>query len=410
MRLKPSRTVEAAVEAVRGQIRIGRFYSGSPLPAEMTLAEELGVSRGTVRRVIHALIESGELTRRRYSRPVVSPVRPVVPPPSGSDVLVWISRPIADDPALRFLKGLSGGLAGTRLRMVVREPSRFVGAVVRSDERHFFEELLQNENAVGAIIERDPFANNDDVVRQLVDRGKHLVFVDTPPPVGVAADHVGTANVAAARACVEHLLDLGHSRIVCVADSDEPPTTRDRITGYWRAMKQAGVESLGRAIVATNQPRGEESGKSLGGEFARHIRKDPYFSDLAYRISREIAAMDPRPTAVFVAYDVLAFWVCAFLEGMGIQVPKDVSVAGFDWLAGWDHGIPDTLTTAAQDFQGFGRHAANLLLDRISGDLPPFPRYVLLDAPLVVRSSTASDLMLPVANPADGTRAMQPMD
>lgn len=324
-------------------------------------------------------------------------------------MFVWISRPIADDPALRFLKGLSKGLAGTQLRMVVREPSRFVGAVVQADERQFFLDVLQNDNVAGVIIERDLYAHNEDVMRWLVERGKRLVFVDAPPPAGVIADHVGTANAAAARACVEHMLNLGHSRIACVVDSDWPRTTKDRINGYWRALKQAGIESLGKLIVATECPRSDGADKALRGEFAGAIKKDRYFSDLAYRAAREIAAMEPRPTALFVAYDVLALWVCAFLEGMGIRVPQDISVAGFDWLAGWDRSIPDTLTTAAQDFELFGKHAANLLLDRISGELPPVPRYVLLDAPLVVRSSTISDLLLPESEPENLTRAMQPM-
>jgi LacI family transcriptional regulator len=410
MRAKPSRTVHATVEAVRMQIRSGSFRSGALLPAEIDLASELGVSRGTIRRAIDVLVESGELTRRRHSRPVIADAQARPSVVKGNDVMVWISRPIADDPALRFLKGISRGLAGTQFRMVVREPSRFVGAVVQADERHFLKELLNNDEVAGAMIERDPFARNEDLIQELVERGRNLVFVDTPPPDGIPADHVGTANVTASRACVEHMLDLGHSRIVFAADSDFPPTTRDRIKGYWRAMKQAGVERLGRSLIATDLPREEDSEKALGGEYARAIKKDAYFSDLAYRIAKEFMSMEPRPTALFAAFDVLALWLCAFLEGMGLRVPGDVSVAGFDWLAGWDKGIPDTLTTAAQDFEAFGRHAANLLLDRIAGDLPSAPRYVLLDAPLVVRSSTASDLLLPGSNPAHGTRAMQPID
>jgi DNA-binding LacI/PurR family transcriptional regulator len=89
-------------------------------------------------------------------------------------------------------------------------------------------------------------------------------------------------------------------------------------------------------------------------------------------------------------------------------VLQDISIVGFDWLAGWDKSIPDTLTTAAQDFEAFGRHAANLLLDRVVGDAPTVPRHVLFDAPLVMRSSTVSDLMLPGTIPASEPRAMQP--
>ena len=402
--------MNAAVEAVRGQIRTGVYRAGSVLSAELLLASELGVSRGTVRRAIDILVEAGDLTRRPHARPIIAAGPEANSTPVGHDVFVWISRPIADDPALRFLKGLSKGLSGTQFRMVVREPSRFVGAVVQADERQFFLDLLHNDDVAGAIIERDLYAHNEDVMQRLVERGKRLVFVDAPPPDGLVADHVGTANAAAARACVEHMLNLGHSRIACVVDSDWPATTKDRIKGYWRALKQSGVESLGKLIVATQYPPADESEKALRGEYSRALKKDRYFSDLACRAAREIAAMDPRPTALFIAYDVFALWVCSFLEGIGLRIPEDISVTGFDWLAGWDRNIPDTLTTAAQDFELFGKHAANLLLDRIAGDLPPTPRYVLLDAPLIIRSSTVSDLLLPESEPENLTRAMQPMN
>ena len=100
--------------------------------------------------------------------------------------------------------------------------------------------------------------------------------------------------------------------------------------------------------------------------------------------------MDPLPTALFVTYDILAYWVWALLEGKGIKVPGQMSIAGFDWRTHWEKGLADELDTAAQDFEGFGRYAIELLMERITGEAPPTPRHVLLDAPLVVRSSTAT--------------------
>jgi len=104
----------------------------------------------------------------------------------------------------------------------------------------------------------------------------------------------------------------------------------------------------------------------------------------------EVLTIDPLPTALFVTYDVLAFWIWALLEGMGIQVPEQMSIVGFDWRAQWDKAVADELTTASQDFEGFGSHAVELLIDRISGQSPPTPRHILLDAPLIIRSSTAT--------------------
>ena len=394
--------VQSVADGIARQIRTGAYRAGNVLPSEHVLAESFGVSRGTVRRSIELLVASGAITRRPHSRPIISKSTPSA---IGNEIYVWVSRPIADEQALVLIREISKGLRGTTYRLVVREPSRFTGAVVRSDERDFLLSVLDNPAVAGAIIERDPFADNDDVFRKLVARGKHLVFVDTPAPDGIHSDYVGTTNATASRTCVEHLLTLGHSRIYFVADCDGPKAAGDRMRGYWRAMRQAGVESLGKTLVATDLPPATTCDMPLAGPYARVIKRDPWFSDLASRVVSRLVATDPRPTALFCCHDVMAYWVCAMLEGQGVSVPLDISVAGFDWLAKWDSNTPDFLTTAGQDFAGFGLHAANLLLDRLSGEAPPEPRHVLLDAPLVVRSSTVSDLLLPAIEPAPSTRA-----
>lgn len=406
MGIKPSRTVDSLVDAIRGQIESGSLQPGGPLPSEQSLALTFGVSRGTVRKAIDRLSEIGSVTRRPYSSPVIAELPPT--PATGNEVCVWVSRPIADEQALVLLKEISKGLRGTNYRLVVREPTRFVGTVVKSEERDFLVTVLENPSVAGAIIERDPFSSNEDMFLQLVQKGKCLVFVDTPPPVGIGSDFVGTTNLVASRTCVEHLQKVGHSRIYFVADCDTSPATKDRMKGYWRAMRQAGFESLGKEIVGGLLPRAQTSGPVLGGPFARVIKRSDYFSELAVRVVEEIERCEPKPTALFVCHDVMAFWVRAILEGKGYTVPDDFAIVGFDWLARSDDSIPDILTTAGQDFEGFGRHAANLLLDRLTGEAPQEPRHVLLDAPLVVRASTTSDPFLPSFGPATSSRAELP--
>lgn len=128
----------------------------------------------------------------------------------------------------------------------------------------------------------------------------------------------------------------------------------------------------------------------LGGVYAPVLGPSRFYADLAHQLVDQILAIDPLPTALFVAYDVLAFWICANLEGRGIRIPQDMSVVGFDYRARYEPSLVDFLDTASQDFEGFGRHAVSLLLDRLNGDAPPGPRHVLLEAPLVTRSSTSS--------------------
>jgi len=216
-------------------------------------------------------------------------------------------------------------------------------------------------------------------------------------------------HLAAARRCVEHLIDLGHQRILCLVDSDFPQPTKERIRGYWRAMRQAGIEEFGECVIANAIDANGLPPLKPGGEYVKRLTKSSVYTDWAHRLVSRILSMEQRPTAVFVGCDVLAYCVCAFLEGAGLRIPEDISVVGFDWLARWEPSQPDMLTTAGQDFEGFGKHAADLLLDRITGEDLSAPRHVLLDAPLVIRSSTAPELSVLALNPTkDGSVIIDP--
>ena len=384
-----------AVEAIRAQIRSGALASGSLLPPETGLAESLELSRGTIRRAIEVLVDSGEVSRKRYSRPRIESKR-IGLAPKGCQVHVWISHPIADDATLQFLRGISNGLMGTSFKLVVREPSRFFGDYVKTDEREFLTELLRDDSASAAIIERDADATNDDLYRLAVERGKHLVFVDFPPPEGVLADYVGTANVAATRRCTEHLIQLGHSRIAYVSESLTPFTVRQRIKGYWRAMTLEGFQPNGQVLIAADLAPMVSARAPSGGVFGRNLSVSASYNEYSHRLVRDILASRQRPTAIVASCDVLAHWLCAVLEAAGFSIPGDFAVVGFDWLARWDDPSVDLITTAVQDFEGFGYYAAEFVLDRANEEDRVEARQVLLPAPLLVRASTVADSSLHV--------------
>lgn len=379
--------VGVAAEALRAFLREGRYRAGDVLDSEHRLAETLCVSRGTVRLAIDILVTTGELTRRPHSRPIVGMGRARS---SGEalDVYVWVSHPISDHASLMFIRGVSLGLKGTPYRIVVREPTRFFGGHVPSDERQFFADLLENGSAAGAIILRDAFGDNGEVAQKLLRAGKPLVFVDMPPPEGVEADYVGSTNLASSRECIEHLIELGHRRIACAVESDGSEVIRDRLTGYWRAMRQAGLADQGVTLVASGLKPSDEA-LLPAGRFASRCATQGSWLEWSRRLVAAFLDLPERPTALFVGCDVLAHSVGALLEGAGVRIPEDVSLVGFDWLARWESAQIDDVTTSSQDFEGFGRHSANLLLDRLVEHSTVSARHVLLSAPLVVRSSTA---------------------
>ena len=379
--------VQKVVDSVRRLIQTGALTPGNPLPTELALAEELGASRNTIRRAIEALIRAGYVERLPYSRPVVVGDRPIEGSSSRDEIHVWVGQTIGDFGTSAFLRGLSAALSRTPYRMSVREPSsRSANGTL--EERRFLMEALRSPATAAIVMSRDAYSDNGDVLEQISNAGLPIVFVDGSPSRLPRSDFVSTANLIAAQRAVEHLIDLGHHRVVCLTDDLVPGANLERANGYRRAMSQRVKELSPNILVAKDLPAETPGARPASGPFVEGLNRSDYFGILASRLAGAVLAMDPRPTALFVTCDGLAFDVCAYLEGAGVDIPERMSVVGFDGLARFGSAPCDELTTCQQDFESFGTHAASLLLDRLEGGQALDSRRILLDAPLAVRSTT----------------------
>ena len=209
-------------------------------------------------------------------------------------------------------------------------------------------------------------------------RQRHLpiVFIDQEPIDGIPS--INVADREGARAAAQHLIDLGHQRIGLVLSGHHEPfgliadatelidgyPSRQRLLGWLDALESAGVTPL---IV--RQPDG-------GMEETRVV-------------ARLLLDRDQPPTAVLCFSDVIALGVIQTAADLGLRVPDDLSVVGFD-----DNPlatqIRPALTTVRQDVQAKGRAAAAALAAALgrspaSAGAP----HLLLPAELVIRDSTA---------------------
>ncbi len=146
-------------------------------------------------------------------------------------------------------------------------------------------------------------------------------------------DSVSGDDVVGARLAVDHLVALGHERIVHVSGGDNR-IARQRRTGYEQAMVAHGLAPVVVDGAFT------ESGGYAGAR----------------------AAVDAGATALFVANDLAAIGALAALRDHGLCVPDDVSVVGYDGMRLLDSL---DLTTVAQPLADMGRAAADLLIERI---------------------------------------------
>lgn len=164
-----------------------------------------------------------------------------------------------------------------------------------------------------------------------------------------------------ARLAVEHLLALGHRRIVHLAG---PMSTFDfwaRVEGWQAALKDAP----------------EAHGELIEGEFT---------GNGGYRLAhRLVTRAQELPTAIFAGNDLMAMGVLAAFAHHGVRVPDDVSLVGFDDIPGAAYLVP-SLTTVRQDFVGLGERGVEQVLRMMGGEPASCER---IAPELVVRRSTA---------------------
>jgi LacI family transcriptional regulator len=187
----------------------------------------------------------------------------------------------------------------------------------------------------------------------------------------VAVDHntgssslaaVDSDNLSGAVAATEYLIGLGHRRIGFLAGRPDLESAALRERGYREALGAAGIP------VDANLIR-------VGG----------YNPESSEAPARELLELDERPTAIFAANDASAIQTIRVAGSLGITVPGELSVIGFDNVP--ESALSDpALTTIDQAIQAMGSQAVRLLLELIEDPSQP-PAQITLPTRLVVRGS-----------------------
>lgn len=179
---------------------------------------------------------------------------------------------------------------------------------------------------------------------------------------GYRAPGIVIDNAAAAGLAVEHLADLGHRNICHVEGPRDNILAITRREGFEAAAQAQGLEAM--------------------------VLKGGFTLDAGAEAARQWAALDPRPTGVFCASDECALGFVSECFRLGIDVPRDVSVIGFDDIDFADRFVP-ALTTIHQPRESIGREGVRQLLDMLTEGAPGKPRLRKIDAHLVARETTA---------------------
>ena len=313
------------------------------------------------------------------------------------------TRPVSAEARQRVLAAVEeiGYLPSAVARSLRKSETRIIGVLVPNVQNPFFAELVcgveercrlagysvflcnsdndpkRQQDYLRTLLEKRvdglllSAAGEAEALAQLFQRARvPLVTVDRLVP-SARADRVSVHNRAGAFTAVNHLLDLGHTRIACISGPAEFEVARERVEGWRQALQSRGLQADDRLLVPSDF-------SSAGG----------------YRAARELllgsqglSAGKDRFTALFASNDLMAIGALRAAAESGCHVPEQLSVVGFDDVELGNYVFP-SLTTVGCAYRELGHQAGQVLIDRIDNPKGVL-RDVLLTPRLVVRESTA---------------------
>ncbi|MCU5773573.1 DNA-binding transcriptional regulator CytR [Erwiniaceae bacterium BAC15a-03b] len=171
-------------------------------------------------------------------------------------------------------------------------------------------------------------------------------------------------NLTAAFEAVNHLHQLGHRRIACIAGPEEMPLCHYRLQGYIQALRRNGL---------TVDPE--------------YIVRGDFTFEAGAKALKQLMALPQPPDALFCHSDIMALGAMSQAKNSGLRVPQDLSLVGFDDIELARYSDPQ-LTTVAQPRFDIGREAMLLLLEQLQGKVVSNGSR-LLDFELKIRGSSA---------------------
>lgn len=231
------------------------------------------------------------------------------------------------------------------------------------------EDISSERDRVRALIQRQidglivvPCGDDSPVLEELRERGVPTVLLDR---VGreIDFDSVSADNLAASREGTQHLISLGHRRIILLASDPSLRNIRERIEGYHQALQQAGLSASEQVLV-------------VGRHAASTV--SPVLKPLLQETS--------RPTALFAVTQSVAIGTLQTIWECGLELPADISLLAFD-DSEWFTALRPFLSTIRQPADDFADQAWSMLMARLGNDRSP-KLHAEVRCTLVIREST----------------------
>lgn len=325
------------------------------------VAKQAGVSIKTVSRVVNREPNVRKSTAERVEEAIRSlGYRPNSSARSLAGSRTFLIGLLYDNPSASYVTKVQDGVLETCRREqydLLIHPCDYQ----RKDLADEIRDLVVHSRLDGLIL-TPPISDLGALESLLAEiRIPHIKIAPGKPPA--AHPSVCTNDRSACAEMVAYLAGLGHRRIAFVTGHPDHGAVQRRFDGYLDGLQTAGLKF--RKELCAQGYNSFESGEAC---------------------ARELLGMKNRPTAVFSANDDMAAGVMKVAHDMGIDIPGELSVAGFDDIP-LAAQIWPALTTIHQPMRGMAEKAAELLIQSLRGPAPE-PGIRILESRIVLRQST----------------------
>jgi len=252
--------------------------------------------------------------------------------------------------AIEVMKGVNRAIAESEFDLLVYTTGD-VRKSGRASHEQKYVSLLTNSISDGVILVA-PVADN-------FNNDAPIVSID-PLASNPNYPSVHATNYQGALEAMEYLIGLGHKRIGYISGRAELESSNRRLMGYRAALEKAGIP-VDESLIASGD----------------------YTTETGVSCTRELLALDKHPTAIFASNDQMAIGVFQVAEELGIRIPDDLSVIGFDNITESKYM---SLTTVDQFISEMGYVATQMLIKIING-LPLDEQTYRMQTQLVIRNS-----------------------
>lgn len=327
-------------EYYRDKILNGEMVYGEKLPTEQEIGELFSVSRHTVRQSILELEKQGYIYRERSKGAYVDKLEKSKK--TKSKMTIVITTYVSEYIFPFLIKGIEEVLSKNGYDILLLSTNN-----EKQKEREQLKKLLEYD-VVGAIIEPTASAlgnTNEDYYKEISNNNIPYLMINAAYDKDKQS-YVAIDDEKGGYTICKYLIDLGHKRIAGLFKEDDVQGI-ERKKGYLRALEENNIE-IDSTIV---------------GKF-KTFEEDFYIDGF----TRSLLCRNDRPTAIFCYNDKVAMKVVKVAEELGLKIPEDLSIVGYDNDATVSAVLDCGITTISHPKEELGKKAAEMLLRLINGE------------------------------------------